>query len=70
MPDYGTKRNCEGYADPTAHTAMRNIIQEEYEQQRRVSDLVGVLKYIIDKAGYDLLARIEIRDRKTGKEYR
>ena len=70
MPDYGIKKNCEGYADPTAHAAMRNIIQEEYEQQRRVSDLVGVLKYIIDKAGYDLLARIELRDRKTGKEYR
>ena len=70
MPDYGIKKNCEGYADPTAHAAMRNIIQEEHEQQRRVSDLVGVLKYIIDKSGYDLLARIELRDRKTGKEYR
>lgn len=70
MADYGTKRNKEGYADPTAHTAIRNIIQEEAEQQRRVSELVGVLKYIIDKAGFDLLARIEIRDRRTGKEYR
>lgn len=70
MPDYGTKKNSEGYADPTAHAALRNIIQEENEQQRRVSELVGVLKYIIDKAGYDLLARIELRDRKTGKEYR
>lgn len=70
MPEYGLKKNCEGYADPTAHAAIRNILQEENEQQRRVSELVGVLKYIIDKAGYDLLARIEIRDRKTGKEYR
>lgn len=70
MPEYGTKKNKEGYADPTAHAAIRNLIQEENEQQRRVSELVGVLKYIIDKAGYDLLARIEIRDRKTGKEYR
>lgn len=70
MPDYGIKKNKEGYSDPTAHTAIRNIIQEENEQQRRVSELVGVLKYIIDKAGYDLLARIEIRDRRTGKEYR
>ena len=70
MPDYGIKKNNEGYSDPTAHEALRHIIQEENEQQRRVSELVGVLKYIIDKAGYDLLARIELRDRRTGKEYR
>lgn len=70
MPDYGIKKNKEGYADPTAHAALRSIIAEENDQQRRVSELVGVLKYIIDKAGYDLLARIELRDRRTGKEYR
>jgi hypothetical protein len=70
MPDYGIKKNKEGYSDPTAHAAMRNILQEESDQLRRVSDLVGVLKYIIDKAGFDLIARIEIRDRRTGKEYR
>lgn len=70
MPDYGIKKNKEGYADPTAHTAIRSVLKEESEQQRRVSELVGVVKYIIDKAGFDLLARIEIRDRRTGKEYR
>ena len=70
MADYGIKKNKEGYADPTAYKAMRSIIQEENEQQRRVSELVGVLKFIIDKAGYDIIARIELRDRNTGKEYR
>ena len=70
MPDYGTRRNSEGYSDPTAHAALSNIIREENEQQRRVSALVGVLKYIIDAAGFDLLARIELRDRKSGKEFR
>ena len=70
MPEYGTKKNCEGYADPTAHAAIRNIIQEENEQQRRVTALIGVLKYIIDAAGFDLIARIELKDRKSGREYR
>ena len=70
MPDYGIKKNKEGYADPTAHKALRNIIQEEHEQQRRVSELIGVLKHIIDEAGFDLLERIKIKDRKTGREYR
>lgn len=70
MPDYGIKRNKEGYNDPTAHAAMSKIQKDENEQQRRVSELVNVLKFIIDKAGFELMARIEIRDKKTGKEFR
>lgn len=70
MPDYGLRKNAEGYSDPTAGTAMSNILREENEQQRRVSSLIKELKSIIDDAGFDLLARIELRDRKTGREYR
>lgn len=70
MPDNDFRKNSSGYSDPTAYLGTRNIIREENEQQKRVSALIGVLKYIIDAAGFDLLARIEIRDRKTGREYR
>ena len=70
MPDYGIKRNKEGYKDPTAYAALSNVQKEENELQRRVSELVNVLKFIIDKAGFELVARIEIRDKKTGKEFR
>ena len=70
MPDYGMRRNCEGYSDPTAYAALSKIRQEEIEQQRRASQLIYVLKYIIDKAGFELVARIELRDRRTGKEFR
>lgn len=70
MPEYDMRRNREGYKDPTAYAAMSKILREEQDQQRRVTDLIGVLKYIIDAAGFDLLARIELKDRKTGREYR
>lgn len=70
MPDYGFRKNAEGYSDPTAGAAMSNILREENERQKRVTALIGVLKYIIDAAGFDLIARIEIRDRKSGREYR
>lgn len=70
MPDYGLRKNAEGYSDPTAGAALSNILREENEQQKRVTALIGVLKYIIDAAGFDLLERIELRDRKTGREYR
>lgn len=70
MAEYDLRRNKEGYKDPTAYAAMSKILGEENEQQRKVSELIGVLKHIIDEAGFDLLERIKIRDRKTGREYR
>lgn len=63
-------RKGEGYADPTAYEGLKPVIREETEQQQRVSALVRVLKYVIDAAGFDLLNRIELKDRKTGRVYR
>ena len=70
MPDYGMRRNSEGYSDPTAYAALHKIQREEYSQSKRVAELIHVLKYIIDKSGFDLVSRIELRDKETGKEYR
>lgn len=70
MPEYGIRKNSEGYNDPTAYAALSKIQKEEIELQRRVSEVINVLKYIIDKSGFELMARIEIRDKKTGKEFR
>lgn len=70
MAEYGLHKNSEGYNDPTAHGAITKVMREESEQQRRLNALIGSLKTFIDLAGYDLLNRIEVRDRKTGREYR
>lgn len=70
MAEYGLKKNKSGYNDPTAYKGMMAVLREETDQQRRLNALIGVLKYIIDLAGYDLLNRIEVKDRRTGKEYR
>ena len=70
MPDYGIRRNSEGYSDPTAYAALSKIHQEEIEQQRRVAELMRILKYIIDKSGFELVERIVVREERTGKEFR
>ena len=70
MAEYGLNKNAEGYSDPTAHNAITKVMREENEQQRRINALIGSLKSFIDLAGFDLLNRIEVRDRKTGREYR
>ncbi len=65
--------NAEGYPDPTAYHGMKPVIRAEKREQmeqKRVDTLIFVLKYIINLAGYDLVHRIAIRDRKSGKEYR
>ena len=56
--------------DPTAYHGTKNIIRDEDEQQKRVNTLIFVLKYITRLAGFELLNRIEIKDRKNGREYR
>lgn len=64
------RNNSEGYADPTAYEGTKNIIREENLQQKRITELMNVLRYIIDKAGFELKYRIVLADKKTGKEYR
>lgn len=69
MPDYGMRKNREGYSDPTAYAALSKIRKEELEQQQ-VSELIHVLKYIINKSGFELAGRIELRKKRTRKESR
>lgn len=64
------KLNSEGYYDPTAYNGLRNILREENALERDVTMLIKVLKYIIGKAGFELVGRIEIKDKKTGRVFR
>jgi len=61
--------NASGCKDLTACEAIQHITQEEKEQQRKIGELLQVLKYIINKSGFELAGRIVLKD-KRGKEYR
>lgn len=63
--------NAEGYNDPTAYNAIKNISREEQEAlDAKVNLLIKVLKFIISESGFELAARIELRDKKTGRCFR
>lgn len=62
--------NAEGYPDPTAYAALQPIIREEDADAKRVSSVIGVIKAILNLADFELVNRITIRDKRTGKEYR
>lgn len=57
--------NKSGCKDPTAYKGNTEISREE----QRVSELVHVLKYIVKLAGFELVDRIALRDRKSGRTY-
>ena len=63
----GTKpwQNSEGYSDPPAYEGLK-----DEEQQRRLNNLIFVLKYIIRLAGFELLNRIELEDKRNGREFK
>lgn len=58
--------NSSGCKDPTAYQEMRTM----NEEAQRVDELVKVLKIIIRWAGFELINRVELRDRKSGRTYR
>lgn len=64
------KRNSEGYSDPTAYLGLRSIIREENALEGEVNALIKVLKYIIGKSGFELINRIELKDKKTGRVFK
>lgn len=64
------KLNASGCADPTAFEALKPIIQEDTALEKKVHNLVNTVKFIVDWAGFEMIGRIQIRDKKSGREFR
>lgn len=58
--------NRDKYPDPTAKKVERELTAEELE----ASYLVKMIRQIAAWAGYDVVNRIEFRNRKSGRCYR
>lgn len=68
-------KNAEGYSDPTPGEAMSNIRREQRQQETAerlavISKLIPILKQTAELAGFEVVGRITLRDKETGKEYR
>lgn len=62
--------NHEAYPDPTAFHGLSEVIKEEKEMERQVSDLVHVIKVICNLAGFDVIGRLQFKHKKSGREFR
>lgn len=58
--------NSEGYADPTAFEAMRNIDKED----ERFHKLLHTLFYLCELAGFEIEGCVVLVDKKTGRVWR
>lgn len=68
-------KNAEGYSDPTPGEAMSNIRKEQRQQEAAerltvISGLIPVMKQTAELAGFEVVGRITLKDKETGKEYR
>lgn len=65
-----SRYNGSKYPDPTAHAALQSTLDEQNEEEMRIRKVISTVKNVLDFAGFDLIARIEIRDKQTGKVYK
>ena len=70
-------KNCEGYPDPTAETAIglasktkKPPADKDPEAEKRIRTMMAAIKAMAAGFGYDITNRITFRDKYTGKEYK
>ena len=62
--------NQSGCHDPTAYEALKPIIKEDAELESKVNFTIKVVKFILNECGFDVLNRIELKDKKSGRVFR
>lgn len=67
-------KNGEGYVDPTPGAAFGNNRREEHKREADrlsvISNLIPIMKNTAELAGFEVVGRIVLKDKHTGKEYR
>lgn len=63
-------KNSESYNDPTVGEAMNNIEAEERRVLERISALIPVMKKTAELVGFEVVGRIVLVDKETGKKYK
>ena len=63
------RRNASGAMDLTSYEAIRNV-DREANAEARYKKLIATINNLCELAGFRIIGRIEIRDKKTGKVWR
>lgn len=63
-------KNGEGYYDPTAYNGTKDLIREENEISHRNHELIQLFRQIVNLAGFEIVGRITLRHKESGKVFR
>jgi hypothetical protein len=63
------RKNGEGYNDPTAYKAIKEVDRQQSEVDARFYKLLHTIFHMAELAGFVIEDRIHARDRRTGKKY-
>lgn len=64
--DKDLRKNSEGYIDPTAYEALKNVNKED----ERFHKLLHTIFYLCELAEFEVEGRIVFVDKKTGRVWR
>ena len=67
-------KNSEGYLDPTVGEARSNIAAEqrrkEADRLAAISALIPILRQTAELVGFEIVGRVVLLDKESGKKYR
>lgn len=64
-------KNCEGYSDPTAGVAMAAVKREEVQELTdKNHKLIQVIRNVVDLAGFEIIGRITLKHKRSGKVFK
>lgn len=61
------RKNAEGYNDPTAYNAIKNVEQEQDKDDVRFHQLLNMLFSLCELADFHIEGRVVLKDKRTGK---
>lgn len=63
-------KNNEGYSDPTAGEAIAITNKEEQEVEKLNHKVIQSFRLLVDLAGFEIVGRVTLKHKKTGKVFR
>ncbi len=63
-------RNGSGYHDPTMSEALKSILSKEKSRDKRIHKAITIVKNLLNLWGMEMVNRVHIRDKRTGKIYK
>lgn len=64
------RKNAEGYTDLTAYHGTRELVRQESEAERKNRGIIHTFRMIAELSGFEIVGRITLREKKTGRLFK